>query len=50
MTYRISLTLDTADPEAVTGMKELLAAQAQQHGDVSDIRVEEVIPEQISLF
>jgi len=50
MIIAISLTLDTNDPEAITGMKELLAAQAQQYGDVRDIKVAEREPEQLSLF
>jgi len=45
MIINISFTLDTNDPEAITGMKELLAAQAQQYGDVRDIRVAEQEPE-----
>ena len=50
MIYKISLTLETADPEAVIGMKELLAMQAQQYGDVGSICVQELPYRQTSLF
>jgi len=50
MIVDISFTLETDDPEAIIGMKELLAAQAQQYGDVRDIRVAEREPKQLSLF
>jgi hypothetical protein len=50
MTYIISLTLETNNPdEAVTGMKELLAAQAQNYGDITGFSVKEQPVEQIRM-
>lgn len=49
MAYNVTVTLDTRDPEAVTGLKELLATQAQEYGDVRGVRVEEVPARQMRM-